>query len=125
MAFDKAAFRVSFPEFSDVAKYPDTMLDTWLVGAGLYVSQVKWTTYYTLGMSLVLAHFIALAYNNKIGEPGTATGRVASEAAGSVNVTYDALNTVEDKAGQWNQTTYGQQYVRMARMIGGCAVQVS
>jgi len=124
MAMDKEAFRKNFPEFASKVDYPDTVMTFWESVAGAYVSEVKWTTLYTQGMSLVLAHFITLAKNNQAGAPGQGSGLISNQSVGDVSAGFDTSSTIEDKAGQWNLTTYGQQYIRMARMIGGCAVQL-
>jgi len=123
MAMDKAAFRLAFPEFQDEDVYSDDVMTFWESMAGAYVSEVKWGTLYVQGMSLVLAHFLVLAKNNQ-STPGGGTGLVSNQSVGDVSVGFDTTTTAEERAGQWNLTNYGQQYIRMARMISGGAMQL-
>ncbi len=122
-AFDKGAFRAAFPEFASTVTYPDAMLDFWLTVAGGYVDAIVWDALYTAGMSLCLAHHLVIAHNNSAGDPG-ASGLISSQSAGDVSVSYDTNAASEDKAGQWNLTSYGKQYIRMARLIGGVATYI-
>jgi uncharacterized protein DUF4054 len=124
MAIDKTAFRAAFPEFTSTVDYPDAMLSFWETVSGVHVSASKWGDLYNTGMYLVLAHYITIAKNNKAGNPGSGAGLVGSESAGDVSVSYDTGSTKEENAGQWNLTTYGQQYLRLCRMVGGVAVQI-
>jgi hypothetical protein len=122
MAMDKGAFRKAFPEFSDVTEYPESVMNFWESVASAYVSENKWGTLYVQGMSLVLAHLLTLAKNNQSGQQGA--GPISNQSVGDVSVGFDTSSTAEDRAGQWNLTTYGKQYIRLARMIGGVAMQI-
>jgi hypothetical protein len=121
---DIVTFRQSFPEFNDVAQYPDHMLSFWATVAGVHVSESKWGDVYTVGMSLALAHYLVLANNNRT-EAGITTGPVNSESTGDISTGYDTSASLEEKAGQWNLTSYGKQFIRMARLIGGVAIQIN
>ena len=121
---DNVTFRGQFPEFSDIIKYSDAALTFWISVASAYVDPNKWQTLTDTGTSLALAHFLVLAARNQTGNPGQGTGLANSQSAGDVSVGYDTGSTTEEKGGMWNLTNYGQQYLRMARLIGGVAVQV-
>jgi hypothetical protein len=125
MAFDKAAFRGAFPEFTSTVDYPDAMLTFQLLVAGAYVSEDKWSELYTVGMSLCLAHHLVLAKGNQSGTPGSGTGLVSGQSVGDISASFDTSSTSEERGGQWNLTTYGQQFTRMARLVGGCAIQIN
>jgi hypothetical protein len=81
---------------------------------------------YNQGLELFTAHNIVLAAGNKASAaqgsiPGQANGVLTSKKVGSVGVTYDNTSAMELDAGHWNQTTYGRQYIRLARLLGqGC-----
>jgi len=120
---DIATFRTNFTEFTDETKYPDAMLTFWMTVAGVYVSATKWAELYDIGMSLALAHYLVIAGNNA-SSPGSGTGLINSQSVGDVSAGYDTSSTIEDGAGNWNLTNYGQQFIRMARLVGGCAVQL-
>lgn len=124
MAINKTAFRTAFPEFASLTDYPDTVMEFWESMASAYVSEVKWSALYTVGMSLVLAHFLTIAKGNK-SDPGAGNGGlISNQSVGDVSAGFDTTSTIEAGVGQWNLTTYGQQYTRMARLIGGVAMQL-
>lgn len=111
-------FRAAFPEFSDMTQYPDTMLDYWNPIAQEFVDSAKWGGMYAHGVNLVLAHNIVIAAQNVAGNAGRSSGRISSKGAGDVSVGYDTGSTAEADGGNWNLTTYGQQYLRLARRFG-------
>ena len=121
---DLAAFRTNFPEFASTTVYTEAMLTFWLTVAQVYVSETKWEDVYNTGLSLALAHFLTIAKNNIEGEPGESSGMINSRSVGDVSYSVDTAATLEENAGQWNLTSYGQQFIRLARMISGCAIQI-
>jgi len=129
MSFNVGAFRTSFPEFSSAIVYPDPMITMW---AGLAERQVRscvWKDSVTLGQSLYVAHELTIqAQSIKAasvgGVPGTSGGIANSKTVGSVSVGYDTTSTAEKDAGWWNQTTYGKQFIRLARIFGAGCVQL-
>ena len=81
------------------------------------------------GVSLYTAHELVIAAQNvKAGQnggvPGTSGGIPVDKTVGSVSVSYDAQSTTEKDAGWWNKTTYGQQFIRLARLFGAGAIQL-
>lgn len=123
---DVAKFRTDFPEFADATRYTPTMLTFWSGMGEKLISSDKFGDLFTQAVELFTAHNAVLAAGNKSATasgalPGQAGGVVASKAVGSVNVSYDTTAAMETNAGHWNQTTYGRQYIRLARLIGqGC-----
>ena len=123
---DVAKFRTDFPEFADASRYTPTMLTFWSGMGEKLISSDRFGDLYTQAVELFTAHNAVLAAGNKSATasgalPGQAGGVVASKAVGSVNVSYDTTAAMETNAGHWNQTTYGRQYIRLARLIGqGC-----
>lgn len=123
MLFTKVQFRKDFPEFTDTMKYPDAMLDFWGVVAEQQVNACVWKKLTLQGIELYVAHEITIAAQsvaaaNIGGTPGQAPGIANSKTVGSVSVGYDASTTTEKDAGWWNKTTYGQQFIRLARIFG-------
>lgn len=129
MAFDIAAFRAAFTEFSNVTKYPDAMINFWAALGQLMLIECRWRETYSYGLQLYVAHEVTLAARNAAagatpgGTPGKA-GLQSSKSVGSTSVGYDTNNTAEKNAGWWNLTIYGQQFFRLSRMIGAGALQV-
>lgn len=125
-----ADFRAAFPEFSDVARYPDAMLNFWSVLATAQVDPCRWGTQTNVGIYLYVAHEITMAAQNFNtgaigGVPGSSSpGAIGSKTIGSVSVTYDTTSSSEKDGGWWNGTSYGRQFLRLARIFGSGVVQL-
>lgn len=118
-------FRANFPEFGDTIRYSDGMITFWADMGAKLISAERFGNLYDEALSLFTAHNITLAAaNNAGGSPGQGSALVSSKAVGSVSVSYDTTATLEKDAGHYNQTSYGKQYMQLARMIGHGAVQL-
>jgi hypothetical protein len=125
---DIQSFRTDFPEFADTALYPDPMIRLWGEFAERQVNEHRWGDQHKRGVQLYTAHEITieardLKAGNIGGTPGQ-TGLVNSKTVGSVTVAYDTQSTIEKDAGWWNLTTYGRQFIRLARIFGVGAIQL-
>jgi hypothetical protein len=126
---DIGTFRQVFTEFSDTSKYPDDAIEFWAAVAELQVLETVWKNLRTQGVMLYVAHELVLASQNvsasKVGgTPGLSGGIPNTKTVGSVTVGYDSQNTSEKDAGWWNLTTYGKQFIRLARIFGAGAIQL-
>ncbi len=126
--FTIAAFRESFPEFADIVKYPNATITVWSTLAIAQVNPNLWCTQTDLGVMLYTAHEITLAAQSQAagvigGTPGS-QGVINTKTVGSVTVGYDTEQTKERDGGYWNQTTYGRQFLRLARIFGAGCVQL-
>lgn len=124
---DIALFRTNFPEFNDTARYPDSMITFWSGIATKQVNACVWCDMTSTGIQLYTAHELVLAAQNFKagavgGTPGSSGGIANSKTVGSVTVGYDANTTTEKDAGWWNLTTYGKQFIRLARLFGAGAI---
>ena len=129
MAFDIDAFRLNFPEFGDEVKFPPESVTFWSGVAEKRLNVLRWGELYNEGMSLYVAHNIALSALNVLdvdagGTPGLTRGIITSESVGGVSVSRDLSSSTEDSAGYYNETVYGRQFFRLAKMIGIGAVFV-
>lgn len=129
MSMNVAQFRTDFPEFADAARYTPTMINFWSGIGEKVVSSDRWGELYNQALELFTAHNIVIAAGNKGAAasgsmPGQANGVVMAKKVGSVGVNYDTASAMELNAGHWNQTTYGRQYIRLARLIGQGCVQL-
>lgn len=129
MAVTPASFRTAFPAFANTTTYPDPFVQFWLTQALGFLNEGRWSTLMDFGTMLWAAHWIALqAKDQRIaaigGTPGAATGPIASKSADKVSISYDTKAASELDAGHWALTTYGLQYLRLARQIGAGPVQV-
>lgn len=115
-----ATFREQFPEFANTTSYPDPMVEFWSDLADSLISEDKWGTSKSYGVSLFTAHQLVLAKSNvdSTGLPGQTAGPANSKTVGSASVSYDTSSSTELSAGHWNMTSYGKQYIRLARMFG-------
>lgn len=126
---DISLFRDSFPEFADIARYPDAQITLWSTFATAQVNCRRWGDQTNMGIMLYTAHEITLSAQNAKaanigGVPGQASGPANSKTVGSVTVAYDTQQTAEKDAGYWNLTIYGKQFIRLARIFGSGGVQL-
>lgn len=124
-----ATFRTHFPEFASTVNYPDAMITFWSTIAEKMVRQCRWDDMYESGVELFTAHSIVLAKSNVDasavgGLPGQVSGPTQSKTVGSASVSYDTNASLELNAGHWNMTTYGKQFIHLARLFGAGAVQL-
>lgn len=129
MAVTPASLRALFPEFTDTSKYPDAMINAWLVYAVQFVDPGRWGALADLGVTLWTCHTVALLGQNvqdaAFGKaPGQRLGVLTSKSIDGVSVSYDVSKSLEDNAGYFNLTTYGTQFIRYARMMGAGPVQI-
>lgn len=129
MIFTAGQFRTAFPEFKDNVVYSDQLITTWASVAQAQVSQTKWGTQWLLGVNLYVAHEITIEAQQQRaaaagGAAGTFGGVANTKTVGSATVGYDATTTTEKDAGWWNLTTYGKQFIRLARIFGAGCVQL-
>jgi len=126
---DVTTFRTDFPEFSDATNWPDSQINFYLAIADKMLLVSRWDDMKPYGVELFVAHNIVLAKSsfdssNAGGLPGMLSGPTSSKAVGSASISYDTQAGIEKDAGHWNMTTYGKQFIHLARMMGAGAVQL-
>lgn len=126
---DAQTFRTDFPAFVDETIYPDAQVNFYLGLGTKLLSSPRWSDLRDYGLELFVAHNLVLsamdAEASSAGDqPGTNTGAVASMAVDKVNISFDNTASLDEKAGHWNLTTYGKQFIRLARMVGTGGVQL-
>jgi len=126
---DIAAFRVDFPEFANTTNYPNALITFWSNFGERMVLESRWDTEKPMGVALFTAHHIVLAKANEKastvgGLPGQTIGPANSKTVGSASISYDTNSTLETGAGHWNMTSYGKQFIHLARMFGAGAYQL-
>jgi hypothetical protein len=126
-----AQFRIDYPEFADPSKYPDSLIGTWLAVATSQVANAdRWgAALLTTAQELVCAHYVVIAMRDRAAAtngsiPGQVAGLQTAKSVGDVSVSYDYTSLLLTDAGFWNQTTYGQRYFSLARMIGAGGMQL-
>lgn len=118
-------FRRDFPQFADVAKYPDLQIqfrlnlaDIQLIGEGVTGKQL-----FPYFADLYVAHYMYLwSLDSRaalVGAPGGSTNGVqSSKSVDKVSVSYDTGATLNPDAGFWNNSRYGAELYQMITMFG-------
>lgn len=126
-SYTKSDFINFFPQFTN--KVPDPVLDAYIGMAIECIPFSRWQTQWSFGVSLFVAHFITLYLmtnddatcpaSQVIAKSRAAMGIASSKSVGDVSISYDHsyLNSVNDW-GTWSLTTYGQQYITLAKLMG-------
>lgn len=138
-AYTSAMFYEDFPQFkkqgTETGFVPDSILNQFIRMANNTVSPDRWFESWRFACGLFVAHFITLYLRQnkgntdgsstagQVADSGAIIGIVSSASLGDASVSYDtsAATQATQNWGQWNLTTYGQQYASIARMyvIGG------
>lgn len=123
-----ATFRTDFPEFASNALYPDAQITFWLNLGVKLLPECRWQDLLDAGLELFTAHNLVLERQAQASAatgapPGVAAGMVSAKSVDKVSVNYDTASAMEADAGHWNTTTFGQRFIRLARMVGAGGVQ--
>lgn len=129
MSVPISEFRQNFPEFADTTKYPDWMVELWMRWAVIRLPEQRWLDLLPMGIQLFTAHNLVLAARAVQAAatgatPGVVTGPVSSKSVDKVSVGYDVGTVALTDGGFWNMTTYGVQFLQLARMVGAGGVQL-
>jgi hypothetical protein len=117
-----ADFRTRFPEFSDVATYPDAIIQQNIDDATLEVGSA-FGTFEDVALAYLSAHFLVTSTETTSGDYGS-KGGVASEAVDGVSVSYSNA-AVESQSDQYLiSTIYGQRFLRYKRRLSKGNVRV-
>lgn len=126
---DIATFRATLPEFSNTTDYTDAQVTFYLTQGVAMLRPERWKDMTDQGLLYYTAHNLVLARQRAKsaasgGVPGLTQGVVASKGVDKVNVSYDTQAATLERGGHWNQTTYGVQFLQLARMVGAGPAQV-
>lgn len=125
MSVDAAKFRTDFPEFSDTVKYPDGVITFWLGVASTCLPSDRWDTLLDHGTELFTAHHVVISSRETTStNTGAVTGPHSAEAVDKVSYSMDSQAVTIADGDFWNMTSYGIQFLRLARMIGAGGIQV-
>lgn len=139
-AYTEAMFLEDYPPFKNSETgenfIPSGMMNSLLSMCNDVVSPSRWGEMWRLAAGLFTAHYATLYLRTIKDSPngsknasqavasGTLFGIVNSASLGDASVSYDtsAATNLTTNWGQWNLTSYGQQYASLASMIykGGC-----
>jgi hypothetical protein len=120
-------FRIDFPAFKDPEVYPRGTVNMWLKLANNLLDPNIWQDFYIIGQELFAAHWITMSKQDeeriRRGQ-NTNAGPVSSKSAGGVSMSFSEA-AMETGAGHWNLTTFGRQFIRIARMGGMGGIQLN
>lgn len=127
---DASTFRQIFPEFADTSAYSDAQVNFYLTQGRLMLRSDRWGDLLDQGLQYFTAHQLVLARQRAKtalsgATPGETEGAVSSKSVDSVSVSFDTQSVVLNEGGHWNLTTYGVQFLQLARMVGAGPVQVN
>lgn len=134
--FNLDDFFTVYPQFQGVNGLSNEVIEMYISFANEVVNIERWGSQWTLGMCLFVAHFCTvylMSYTNpqssaaSVIAAGQTKGLVSSKSVGDVSVSYDfslAMNDVTNW-GQFNLTTFGNQFVSLAKLMakGGMYVR--
>lgn len=120
---DIATFRSVYPEFANSTTYPDAQVQYYLTQGAVMLNSRIWLALQDQGLGLYTAHYLALAQQRARaaaagGVPGGVQGPTSSKSVADVAVSYDTAAVTLENGGQWNLTTYGVEFLQLARMVG-------
>lgn len=128
MTITATQLRTDFPEFTDTTKYPDATVNFWLGVAVLTLPADRWDTLLDFGTELYTAHHLVVSAqaveDAETGTPGEATGPTTSKSVDKVSVGYDTASLALENGAFYNLSTYGIQFLQLARMIGSGGIQL-
>lgn len=125
----ESSFRESMPMFADVNAYPSSQFNFYLNYGVKLLPEKRWDDLLDEGLTFFVAHYLTLYKRTMsaalIGaDTGKVVGNETSKSVDSVSKSMDVSGVTLDDAGQWNQTTWGIQFLQLARMVGAGGVQL-
>lgn len=123
-------FRSMFNAFADPGVYDENAINMFITIAYSRLNGGRWGATLDYGASMFVAHHMALTARDNAtvdagGLPGDVQGVKSAKSVDKVSISY-APDTVALTDGEfWNMTTYGIQFLRLARMMGSGGMQVN
>lgn len=126
---DESSFRESMPMFADTDLYPTAQFNFYLNMGKKLLLESRWDDLLDEGLTFFVAHYLTLYLRSMDavdigGDAGQVVGNETSKSVDGVSYSMDVSSVSLTDAGQWNQTTFGIQFLQLARMIGAGGVQL-
>lgn len=138
-------FRTDLPEFASSTLYPQHAVKLYINLAGQLLNVQRWgasaadpwpdsapppISVYDHGVELFVAHNLVLDARDvkdasKGNVPGSVKGPISNATVDKASVSYDTKAGIEENAGHWALTVYGLRFLRLMRLMGAGAVQVT
>ena len=126
---DESSFRESMPMFADTDLYPTAQFNFYLNMGKKLLPESRWDDLLDEGLTFFVAHYLTLYLRSMDavdigGDAGQVVGNETSKSVDGVSYSMDVSSVSLTDAGQWNQTTFGIQFLQLARMIGAGGIQL-
>lgn len=113
------SFRAAFPVYADRIKYPDAQIQFY-IDLGYKLHNVdRWGDILDFGVSLWVAHSLAIDSQSAGTTPGAIRGTVTSMSADGISWSRDLNSAVDPLAGHWNLSSYGLRWRSLVNLVGG------
>ncbi|MEX5443433.1 DUF4054 domain-containing protein [Acinetobacter schindleri] len=125
----ESSFRESMPMFADVTLYPSAQFNFYLNLGKKLLPESRWDDLLDEGLTFFVAHYLTL-YRRSMdaadigGDAGQVIGNETSKSIDGVSYSMDVSSVSLSDAGHWNQTTFGIQFLQLARMVGAGGIQL-
>lgn len=125
----ESSFRESMPMFEDVSLYPSAQFSFYLTMGKKLLPESRWDDLLDEGLTFYVAHYLTLYQRSMLAsdvgsDAGQVVGNETSKSVDSVSYSVDVSSISLTDAGHWNQTTFGIQFLQLARMIGAGGIQL-
>lgn len=126
---DESSFRLNMPMFASVADYPAAQFEYYLKLGVKLLPERRWDDLLDDGLTFFVAHYLVLNQRAMLAadigaDPGKVTGNETSKSVDGVSKSMDVSSISLEDGGHWNQTTFGIQFLQLARMVGAGGVQL-
>ncbi|WP_269914803.1 DUF4054 domain-containing protein [Acinetobacter sp. HY1485] len=125
----ESSFREKMPMFADLTRYPSAQFNLYLSLGLKLLDERRWEDLRDEGLMFFIAHYLTL-YQRAMSaslmgaDAGKVVGNETSKSVDSVSKSMDVSGVTLDDGGQWNQTTWGIQFLQLARMMGAGGIQL-
>lgn len=125
----ESSFRESMPMFADVSLYPSAQFNFYLTMGKKLLPESRWDDLLDEGLTFYVAHYLTLYQRSMLAsdvgsDAGQVVGNETSKSVDGVSYSVDVSSISLTDAGHWNQTTFGIQFLQLARMIGAGGIQL-
>ena len=126
---NESSFHESMPMFADTNLYPTAQFNFYLNMGKKLLPESRWDDLLDEGLAFFVAHYLTLYLRSMDavaigGDAGQVTGNETSKSVDGVSYSVDVSSVSLTDAGHWNQTTFGIQFLQMARMVGAGGIQL-
>lgn len=126
---DESSFRLNMPMFANVDDYPSAQFEYYLRLGVKLLPERRWDDLLDDGLTFFVAHYLVLNQRAMLAadigaDPGKVAGNETSKSVDGVSKSMDVSSISLEDGGHWNQTTFGIQFLQLARMVGAGGVQL-